>query len=93
LEDDLEGNKEGLEEFRGPVEVVLETLVVPKAVKSKKVKVAKAGREPVAVRAPTIEPTPGEQVGVDNPAEINEDNEVPDPYTMYEAQCILKQRL
>jgi len=73
--------------------VVLGTPVAPKAVKSKKVKDGKAGREPVAVRAPIIEPTQGEQAGIDNPAEIDEDNEVPDLDTMYEAQCILKQRL
>jgi len=32
-------------------------------------------------------------MGVDQPAEIDEDNEVLDLDTMYEAQCILKQRL
>jgi len=73
--------------------VVLGTPVVPKAVKSKKVKDAKAGREPVAIKDPIIEPTQGKQARVDNQAEIDEDNEVPDPDTMYEAQCILKHRL
>jgi len=57
------------------------------------VKNRKAGREPVADKAPIIEPTQGEQAGVDKPAEIDEDNKFPDPDTMYEAQCILKQRL
>jgi len=57
------------------------------------VKDGKADREPVADKAPIMEPTQGEQTGVDNPAEIDEDNDVPDPDTMYEAQCILKQRL
>jgi len=93
LEDDLEGNKEGLEEAPVPEKVVLGTLVVLKAVKSKKVKDAKAGRKPVANKAPIIELTQVEQAGVDNPAEIDEDNKVSDPDTMYEAQCILKQRL
>jgi len=93
LEDVLEGNKPRLEEAPVPGEVVHGTPVVPKAVKLKKGKNGKADREPVIDKAPIVEPTRGEQGGVDKRAEINEDNEVPDPDTMYEAQCILKQRL
>jgi len=92
LEDFFEGNVVGLEETPVPGEVVQGSSVVPTGVKSNKVKNRKAGREPIAYKAPTIKSTQGKLAGVDKPAEIDEDNEVPDPDTMYEAQCFLKQR-
>jgi len=43
-------------------------------------------------KAPVKESMQSEQERVDKLAEIDEDTEVPDPDTMYEAQCKLKQR-
>jgi len=93
LEDVLEGNEAGLEEAKVPEKAGQGSPVAPKAVKSKKMKNHKAGLKPGANRAPIIVPTQGEQAGIVKPAEIDEDTEIPDPDTMYEAQCILKQRL
>jgi len=56
---------------------------VPKVVKPKKVKNGKAGLEPGADKAPIIVPTQGEEAGFDKPADIDEDNEVPDSDTIY----------
>jgi len=55
-----------LEEAPVPGEVAQGTPVVPKAVKSKKVKNGKAGHEQVGNKAPIIEPTQGEQGGLIN---------------------------
>jgi len=45
------------------------------------------------VKVPVSKPPQGGQTEVARLAEIDEDTEIPDPDTMYEARCILKQRL
>jgi len=92
LEDVLDGDEARLERAPVPEEVVQGASAVPKIVKSGKVKNRKAGREPVTEKVAITKPTHGEQEGLDKPADIDEDTEVPDPDTMYEAQCILKQK-
>jgi len=57
--------KAGLEEAPVLGEVVQGASVVPKALKFKKVKNRKAGREPVADKALIIKPTQSEQAGID----------------------------
>jgi len=89
-EDVLDGDEALLEE--APSEVAQEASAKAKTFKSKTVKNRKSRLEPVTDKAPVIKPTQGEQERVDKPADIDEDTEVPDPDTMYEAQCILKQR-
>jgi len=91
LEDVLEGSEIGLEEPPVPGLEVQRAPMEPRTGVSKKRKTPKASRGPVKVSVPGS--PQGEQMEDARPADNNEDTETPDPDTMYEAQCILKQRL
>jgi len=92
LEDNLDGDEAQLGEVQVPREVTQGAGAVPKVVKTKTVKKPKSRLKSVTDKATIKETTQSEQIGVDKLAEIDEDNEVPDSDTMYEAQCIMKQR-
>jgi len=92
LEDVLDGDEARLDEAQVPGEVAQGVATVPKVVKIKTVKNPRSRLIPVTDKAPVKESTQSEQEGVDKLTEIDEDTEVLDPDTMYEAQCILKQR-
>jgi len=92
LEDVLEGDGAQLGEAQVPREIAQETATVPKVVRTKRGRIPKTRAEAVTDMAPGKESTQGEVEGVDKAVEIDEDNEVTDPDTMFEAQCILKQR-
>jgi len=91
LEDALEGREIGLEEPPVPGMEVQRVPTEPRTGASKKRKTPKASRGPVKV--PVAGSPQGEPTEDARPAKINEDTKIPDPDTMYEAQCILKQRL
>jgi len=64
----------------------------PKVVNTKTVKEPKSRLKSVTDKAPVKESTQSKEIGVDKLVEIDEDSKVLDPDTMYEAQCLLKQR-
>jgi len=92
LEDVLDGDEARLDEDQVPGEVAQGVAAVPKIVKTKTVKKPKSRSKPVTDNAPVKKSTQSEQGGDDILAEIDKDTEVPDADTVYEAQCILKQR-
>jgi len=92
LEDVLDGEEARLDEAQVPGEVAQGAAAVPKVVKAKTVKKPKSRLKSVTNNAPVKESMQSEQGGIDKLAEIDKDTKVPDLDTMYEAQCILKQR-
>jgi len=92
LKDTLDDDEARLDEAQVPGEVAQGAVAVPKVVKMKTVKRLKSHLKSVNDKAPVKESMQSEQERVDKLAEIDEDTEVPDPDTMYEAQCKLKQR-
>jgi len=92
LEDVLDRDEARLEEAPVPGDVVQGASSVPKTLKSRMVRNRKAGLEPDTVKAAIADLAQIEQQGVDKLFDIDEDTKVPDPDTMYEALCTLKQR-
>jgi len=86
LENVQEGKELPLNEAQEPG-VVIQGAPAPKKFKTKAVKKPRAQAKAAADPVPVLE-----QEGENTPGKIDEDNEVPDPDTVYQAKCIVKQR-
>jgi len=95
LPEDLENVQEGKELQLNQAQepgVVIQGAPAPKKFKTKALKKPRAQAKATADPVPVLEPLRKEQDGENTLGEIDEDNEVPDPDTVYEAKCIVKQR-